>query len=163
MEKKKMTKFENMGRVGRAAASGLLMLLLAACSVEPTYNRPDAPTPAAFKEAPVTTTTDAAATPLPASEAGTWKTAEPAEDAHRGEWWIVFNDSTLNDLEKQAADANQDLNAPTGSRRWMQASVRRANACRRLRSFCRTTRMCRRRRCGAHRPRLRMKSICLAA
>jgi multidrug efflux system outer membrane protein len=112
MEKKKMTRFENMGSFGRAAASGLLMLLLAACSVEPTYNRPDAPTPAAFKEAPVSaSTTDAATAPLPASEAGTWKTAEPAEEAHRGEWWTIFNDSTLNDLEKQAADANQNLKA----------------------------------------------------
>lgn len=128
MEKKKMTKFENMGRVGRAAASGLLMLLLAACSVEPTYNRPDAPTPAAFKEAPVTTTTDAAATPLPASEAGTWKTAEPAEDAHRGEWWIVFNDSTLNDLEKQAADANQDLKAAAARVQQSRALTQAARA-----------------------------------
>ena len=64
MEKKMtMKSFEQMGGLGRAAASTLLMLLLAACSVEPTYKRPDAATPAAFKEAPVTaTTTDAAAT-----------------------------------------------------------------------------------------------------
>jgi outer membrane protein, multidrug efflux system len=107
-----MKTFEQMSGMGRAAASALLMLLLAACSVEPTYKRPDAPTPAAFKEAPAAaSTTNAANPPLPASEAGTWKAAEPAEEAQRGEWWTVFGDTTLDALEKQAADANQDLKA----------------------------------------------------
>jgi len=44
-----MKSFEQMSGLGRAAASTLLMLLLAACSLEPTYKRPDAATPAAFK------------------------------------------------------------------------------------------------------------------
>ncbi|GJH39193.1 efflux transporter outer membrane subunit [Paraburkholderia hospita] len=124
-----MKSFEQMGGLGRAAASTLLMLLLAACSVEPTYKRPDAATPAAFKEAPVTaTTTDAAATPLPASEAGTWKTAEPAEEAHRGEWWTIFGDSTLNDLEKQAGDANQNLKAAAARVQESRALTQQARA-----------------------------------
>src|SRR5258708_11049072 len=96
-----MKRFESMRGWGRAAASGLLLALLAACSVEPTYNRPDAPTPAAFKEAPV----------IDAKDAGSWMPAKPADDAHRGEWWTVFGDATLNDLEQQAAAANQDLEA----------------------------------------------------
>jgi multidrug efflux system outer membrane protein len=96
-----MKRFESMRGWGRAAASGLLLMLLAACSVEPTYKRPDAPVPAAFKEAPV----------IDAKDAGRWMPAQPADDAHRGEWWTVFGDATLNDLEKQAAAANQDLKA----------------------------------------------------
>lgn len=86
---------------GMAAASGLLVALLAACSVEPTYKRPDVDTPTAFKEAPT----------IAPQDAGTWKQAQPSDDALRGEWWTIFGDSTLNDLEQQAAAANQDLKA----------------------------------------------------
>ena len=45
------------------------------------------------------------------AEAGTWKTAQPSEEVMRGEWWTIFDDATLNDLEQQAADANQNLKA----------------------------------------------------
>lgn len=96
-----MNRYQSLRGWGRAAASGLLLMLLVACSVEPTYKRPDAPTPTAFKEAPV----------IDAKDAGTWKPAQPADAEHRGEWWAVFNDPVLNDLEKQAASANQDLKA----------------------------------------------------
>ena len=114
-----MKRFESMRGWGRAAASGLLLMLLAACSVEPTYKRPDAPVPAAFKEAPV----------IDAKDAGTWMPAQPADDAHRGEWWTVFNDPALNDLEKQAAAANQDLKAAAArvqQSRALQQSARSA-------------------------------------
>ncbi|MBV8628399.1 MAG: efflux transporter outer membrane subunit [Paraburkholderia sp.] len=114
-----MKRFESMRGWGRAAASGLLLMLLAACSVEPTYKRPDAPVPAAFKEAPV----------IAAKDAGTWMPAQPADDAHRGEWWTVFNDPVLNDLEKQAAAANQDLKAAAArvqQSRALQQSARSA-------------------------------------
>ncbi|NML32624.1 efflux transporter outer membrane subunit [Paraburkholderia antibiotica] len=96
--------FVSMRGWGRAATSALLMALLAACSVEPTYKRPDVDTPAAFKEAPGVT----AAT---AQQTGTWKSAEPNDDALRGAWWKVFGDSQLDALEDEAAAANQDLKA----------------------------------------------------
>ncbi|NBB09688.1 efflux transporter outer membrane subunit [Pseudomonas sp. SLFW] len=83
------------GHATRWAASALL-LLLSACSVAPSYERPDVRTPARFKEAAVT---------------DRWKTAEPADDRQRGEWWTLFNDPVLNDLERQAAEANQNLKA----------------------------------------------------
>ena len=73
-----------------------ILFVLAGCSVAPPYVRPEIETPALFKEA------------LPA---GPWKTAEPAESIPRGEWWKVFADSTLDSLETQAAEANQDLKA----------------------------------------------------
>jgi multidrug efflux system outer membrane protein len=77
----------------------LAAAILAGCSLTPDYKRPDAATPAAFKEA------------LPADQAGTWKTAQPSEAVLRGAWWQAFNDETLNRLETQAQDANQNLKA----------------------------------------------------
>ena len=84
---------------GRHALTVLTALILAGCSVAPTYERPDAPTPAAFKEA------------LPPEQAGQWKTAEPAENVLRGAWWKVFGDPYLDELQTQAVAANQNLKA----------------------------------------------------
>ncbi|WP_233834495.1 efflux transporter outer membrane subunit [Paraburkholderia sp. ZP32-5] len=112
-----MNRFESgMGSLsgwGRAAASTLLVALLAACSVEPVYKRPDVDTPAAFKEAPAAAAASAAsgAAATSAQNTGTWKAAQPNDDALRGEWWKVFGDSQLDALEEQAAAANQDLKA----------------------------------------------------
>src|SRR5689334_14321976 len=41
----------------------------------------------------------------------TWKRGEPADTLARGEWWQLFGDRTLNDLESRALAANQDLRA----------------------------------------------------
>ncbi|MCC8400725.1 efflux transporter outer membrane subunit [Paraburkholderia sp. MMS20-SJTN17] len=101
------SRFDSLRGWGRAAASGLLIALLAACSVEPAYKRPDVETPAAFKEAPAAATGSAASV----ENTGTWKPAQPADDALRGEWWKVFGDPQLDALEEQAAAANQDLKA----------------------------------------------------
>src|SRR6476620_4895041 len=91
--------------------SGLLasLLVVAGCSLAPNYEKPDVNAPSAFKETPVETT--ASADKISPAEAGTWKTAEPSEEVMRGEWWTIFDDAALNDLEKQAADANQNLKA----------------------------------------------------
>src|SRR5690606_7006258 len=40
-----------------------------------------------------------------------WKTAQPAEEALRGEWWKLFGDPTLNALEAEAQQANHNLQA----------------------------------------------------
>jgi multidrug efflux system outer membrane protein len=104
------SRFESLSGWGRAAVGGLLVALLAACSVEPTYKRPEVDTPVAFKEAPAASATSAASAPS-AQDTGTWKQAQPADDAHRGEWWTIFGDAQLNALEEQAAAANQDLKA----------------------------------------------------
>jgi len=90
----------------RAFTGSLLLgalLVLAGCSLAPTYEVPAAATPTAFKET--------AQAPLPASEAGNWKTAQPSEATSRGAWWTVFADPRLDELEQQAADANQNLKA----------------------------------------------------
>ncbi|WP_323073965.1 efflux transporter outer membrane subunit [Mycetohabitans endofungorum] len=80
------------------------LLVLAGCSLAPTYERPLVAMPHAFKEAPANAT-DAVA------HAGSWKPAQPSEDVARGPWWKVFGDATLDGLEAQALDANQNLKA----------------------------------------------------
>ncbi|GAB7521060.1 efflux transporter outer membrane subunit [Paraburkholderia sp. 2C] len=83
------------------------LLVLAGCSLAPTYEVPSTPTPTAFKEAAHETAQAA----LPASETGSWKTAQPSEAVSRGQWWKVFGDAKLDALEQQALDANQNLKA----------------------------------------------------
>jgi multidrug efflux system outer membrane protein len=81
----------------------LSLLTLAGCSLVPAYEKPDIETPIAFKEAPNKVITG--------EESSKWKTAQPAEDFPRGEWWKVFEDENLNALEIQAIQVNQDLKA----------------------------------------------------
>jgi outer membrane protein, multidrug efflux system len=72
----------------RILAIGLLCASLSGCMVGPNYHAPAVPAPPAYKEP----------APAPASSV-------PA----RPDWWTVFNDATLNDLETQAIAANQDI------------------------------------------------------
>ncbi len=77
------------GAPARGCAAALL--LLAGCAAGPSYHRPEAAAPAAFKEA------------------GTWLPAAPADDRDRGPWWELLGDPVLNDLEVQVAASNQSL------------------------------------------------------
>ncbi|HZC15462.1 MAG TPA: efflux transporter outer membrane subunit [Caulobacteraceae bacterium] len=67
--------------------------VLAACEVGPNYHRAPVETPPAFKEAEG------------------WTPAQPADGVDRGEWWTVFNDPLLNQLESQVRVSNQTLAA----------------------------------------------------
>jgi NodT family efflux transporter outer membrane factor (OMF) lipoprotein len=40
-----------------------------------------------------------------------WKTATPHDEISKGNWWVIFGDPELNDLETQAIAANQNLQA----------------------------------------------------
>jgi NodT family efflux transporter outer membrane factor (OMF) lipoprotein len=42
---------------------------------------------------------------------GSWSTASPADGAIRGDWWVVYQDVELNDLEQRCATANQNIAA----------------------------------------------------
>ena len=75
--------------------------LLSACAVGPNYHRPSAPTSAHFKEAEG------------------WKAAEPREAASGTNWWSVYDDATLDGLEKQIDISNQTLKASEAA--WRQA------------------------------------------
>src|SRR5512141_2935781 len=72
-------------------AAATLTLLVSACSVGPTYQRPDAPTSATFKEAEG------------------WVQATPSDALERGPWWTLFNDATLNDLAARVEVSNQNV------------------------------------------------------
>ena len=74
------------------AASGFAALP----SVGPDYTRPATAESAAWRD------TDASVT---------WKAGAPADAFARGEWWKLFADATLDDLEARALAANQDLRA----------------------------------------------------
>ncbi len=69
--------------------------VLPACSLAPTYHKPDVGTlPTAYAGQ----TTD-----------GLWSPARPADTATRGPWWSVYDNAELGQLEKQLDAANPSL------------------------------------------------------
>ncbi|HKL27148.1 MAG TPA: efflux transporter outer membrane subunit [Desulfuromonadales bacterium] len=68
-----------------------LSLLLAGCTLGPTYQPPEPALPAAFKGE------------------GPWRLAEPRDNLARGDWWQIFDDPGLNDLMSQAMAENPGL------------------------------------------------------
>jgi NodT family efflux transporter outer membrane factor (OMF) lipoprotein len=102
----------------RRAAALLLAVVLGlaiqGCRVGPDYVRPTAPTAPAFKEL------------LPGnfkSEEG-WKPAQPGDAQMKGDWWTLFGDSHLNNLEAQIDPANQTLQEAEANFRAARAAVR---------------------------------------
>jgi NodT family efflux transporter outer membrane factor (OMF) lipoprotein len=83
---------------------------LAGCAVGPNYHRPAAAAPTQFKEAEG------------------WKAAAPAEPASATEWWSVYNDPLLDELEKQIDISNQTLKASEAAWRESRALVSQARA-----------------------------------
>src|SRR5258705_53385 len=69
---------------------------LSSCAVGPDYKRPPAEVPTAYKST---------------AELGAWKQGRPLDNLPKGDWWEIFGDATLNRLEQQATDANQELKA----------------------------------------------------
>jgi len=59
---------------------------LTACEVGPNYNLPTAPTPDTYREIEG------------------WTPASPnADAADKADWWTIFNDPVLNDLEQKVS------------------------------------------------------------
>jgi len=75
------------------------------CEVGPYYHRPAAPTPTVYKRIEG------------------WTPAQPSDAADRADWWTVFNDPTLNDLESKVAISNQNLIAAEAAYRQARALV----------------------------------------
>jgi NodT family efflux transporter outer membrane factor (OMF) lipoprotein len=98
-----------------AVAAGLTN---SACIVGPNYAKPATPVAASFKE------------PLPPNfkEAQGWKQGEPKDDLHRGKWWEIFSDPTLNELEEQIDVSNQTLAAAEAQFRQARAAIRVAHS-----------------------------------
>lgn len=85
-------------------------LLVASCSFAPKYHKPEIPLPQSFKEN------------------ADWKLATPLDVAPRGEWWQVYCDSTLNDLQAQLIINNQTIKAAEAALRQSEAALSAARA-----------------------------------
>lgn len=88
-----------------------LLGVAAGCSLVPAYQRPVVRIPAGFKEAP----------------AG-WRTATPADQKVRADWWRAFNDPVLDGLEADAAANNQTVAAAIAAYDGERALLRQSRA-----------------------------------
>ncbi len=79
----------------------IIFLLLMSCTVGPNYVRPPVKLPASFKEKKGDAFTS--------ENSKHWKIPQPKDDAHRGQWWTVFNDPQLNALEDELNCHNQTI------------------------------------------------------
>ena len=82
----------------------LLLTLVTGCRIGPKYHPPAIqPPPPAFKEAPPATAQDNN------PDNGNWTVAQPADAKIRGDWWAIFNEPELDDLEAQLNINNQNI------------------------------------------------------
>ncbi|MBV8207667.1 MAG: efflux transporter outer membrane subunit [Acidobacteria bacterium] len=88
----------------------LAAVLLAGCTVGPNYRRPAAVMPPEYKE------------PAP------WRAASPHDQLPRGQWWAIFADPQLNDLEAGALAANQSIEAARNQLEQARASAQVATS-----------------------------------
>src|SRR5271170_2959015 len=84
--------------------------LLTGCSVGPDYVQPSVPQASAYKES------------------GPWKKAEPRDEIAKGNWYTVFHDPKLNELEEQATTASQTLRAAVARVSESRAAARQSEA-----------------------------------
>lgn len=82
-----------MRRIAVLTLSTMLSTMLSGCMVGPNYHKPAFAAPPAYKEAPG------------------WTQAQPADSLMKGQWWTVYNDPELNQLEPLVAINNQTLAA----------------------------------------------------
>ncbi len=88
----------------RLGISGLMLYALGAvclqgCTVGPRYKAPAFQAPAAFKES----------ASQQAPDGSTWIPAKPNDAALRGNWWEIYQEPELNDLETKLNAANQNI------------------------------------------------------
>lgn len=92
---------------------GILVVLaisLTGCSVGPKYKTPTVSVPPAYKEI------------------GDWKTAQPNDQNLGGNWWEIFHDQQLNDLEQQVNVSNQNLKIAVAQYQEARAALRYTRA-----------------------------------
>ena len=70
-----------------------MTLLVIGCATPPPYQKPPIEVAAAFKESSL------------------WKAASPGAATVPDDWWLLFNDPVLNDLQNQVALGNENLKA----------------------------------------------------
>src|ERR1700719_4418823 len=92
----------------------LLLVALEGCTVGPKYIRPTVPTTATYKEE----------APGSFQESDPWQPAHPGDQTSRGNWWEIFGDPELNQLEEQIASSNQNLKVAEARFREARAAIR---------------------------------------
>lgn len=106
--------------LGQCSGLFLLFCLLSSCMVGPNYVRPKVVGSPEFKEADGK---------MVAGPKGTnWKPIKPQDDIERGQWWKIFQDSTLNALEDQLNHYNQNIANAEATYRQSLAVVDQARA-----------------------------------
>jgi NodT family efflux transporter outer membrane factor (OMF) lipoprotein len=90
--------------------ASLACALVGGCMVGPNYRRPPVTTPPDFKEAKG------------------WVPAQPSDAADKSDWWTVFGDPMLNDLETRVNVSNQTIAADEAAYREAHAMVAEARA-----------------------------------
>ncbi len=94
------------------------LLALNGCDLAPRYHTPTAPAPPAYKEL----------TPADQKLTDGWRVAEPKDDALHGQWWTIFNDPQLNQLEDKVNISNQTVAAAFANYMAARALVREARS-----------------------------------
>jgi NodT family efflux transporter outer membrane factor (OMF) lipoprotein len=84
--------------------------LLIGCDVGPRYQRPSVPLAPSYKES------------------GDWRVAQPKDTIARGQWWTIFQDPQLNELEAGVDRANLTIAAAAANYEAARALVRQARA-----------------------------------
>jgi NodT family efflux transporter outer membrane factor (OMF) lipoprotein len=105
--------------VACAFLTAALLLLTLGCAVGPHYHKPSATVPAApnYKESPVNF-----------QDAEGWKVASPQDAMLHGNWWEIFNQPELNDLEAQLNINNQNIRVFFENYLAARAIIRQARA-----------------------------------
>ncbi|NLP61080.1 efflux transporter outer membrane subunit [Paraburkholderia sacchari] len=98
-------------RLALLCAAAALSFQLSGCAVGPDYHKPAAAVPESYKEAPEG-----------------WKTAQPADTADRGPWWLIYDDAQLNGLMDQLNANNQTVAQYAAAYRQARALVGEARA-----------------------------------
>ena len=140
-------------RLSVLGAAASIAMLTGGCVVGPKYHTPSVQTPPAYKEAtppaPVPTSTpqlnSSATENAPATSPGSgqsgatssssqanaappFRVAQPNDNAIRGDWWTMFNDPELNQLEAQVNVSNQTIAEAMGAYFSARALVREARS-----------------------------------
>jgi NodT family efflux transporter outer membrane factor (OMF) lipoprotein len=92
--------------------AGAVILVLSGCMVGPKYVKPPAPLAPSFKE-----TTDW-------KEGDGWKIAKPDDAQLRGNWWELYGDAKLNELEVQVDPSNETLKIAEANFRQARTAIR---------------------------------------
>ena len=95
-----MLRAKTIRPIAGAAWTLVLIGAMAGCQLGPRYHAPTAPAATAtnYKESPVNF-----------QNADGWKVASPQDAMIRGNWWEVFHEPELNDLETQLNVNNQNI------------------------------------------------------